>query len=245
MGLLASLAAAKRTVWVAAAISLLPAMRDTADLFEQRNPGVEVAINSGSSGLLCQQMLRGAPADVFVSASPVEVDRLEAAGRLASGTRRTIASNRIIVVLPAGAEIPSTPAELVHPRYARIAMGNPSTAPVGRYAKRALQALELYEPLKPRLVLGENARQVLEYVARGEVDAALLYRSDARILPGKVEAGPELPADPEHPIEYQAVALSAAAQAKLAAEFLELIVSEEGQAILEQHGFIRTWSPAH
>lgn len=233
----------KRELWVAVAMSLRPAMRETADLFEARHPGAEVVLNAGASGVLLQQMLRGAPADLFVSASPKEPDRLAEEGLLQEGSRRTIATNRIVVLVPASAEPPAGPAELASPRYDRIAMGNPRTAPVGRYAERGLELAGLLERLRPRLVLAENARQVLEYVARGDVAAGLLYHSDARIMADRVVVGPELPADPEKPILYQAVVLAGAGEPELARRFQELIGSPDGQAILERHGFLPAPAP--
>ena len=218
-------------------MSLLPAMQDAAELFEERNPGTEVLLNGGASGLLLQQTLRGAPTDLFVSASPVELDRLADEGRIADGSRRTIATNRIVILVAEGSSPPDDPHDLLDPEYSRIAMGNPATAPVGRYARRGLELLELYGRLEPRLVLAENARQVLEYVARGEVAAGLLYRSDASILPDRVVLGPELPGDPRSPILYQAALLVGEGEADAARDFLDLIVSPDGLAILERHGF--------
>ena len=230
--------AEKRELWVAVAMSLLPAMRETAELFEARHPDAEIVLNAGASGLLLQQMLRGAPTDLFVSASPAEPDRLAEKGLLREGVRRTIATNRIVVLVPAGSRPPAGPAGLTDPRYDRIAMGNPRTAPVGRYAERGLELAGLIETLRPRLVLAENARQVLEYVARGEVAAGLLYHSDARIMADRVAVGPGLPADPAAPILYQTVVLADARDPELALLFQELIGSPDGQAILERHGFL-------
>jgi len=223
---------------VSVAISLQPAVRELAELHQANNDGPEVLLNGGASGLLAQQALRGAPVDIFVSASPVELDRLESSGLLAAGSRRTIAGNRIVILVPAGQAPPERPRDLLDERFGRIAMGNPRTAPVGRYAAAALDRLGLSEALRPRMILAENARQALEYVARGEVDAGLLYRSDAAILPGRVVPGPELPPDPAAPIEYQAALLAAASENEAARAFLELIVSPRGQAVLSRHGFV-------
>jgi molybdate transport system substrate-binding protein len=176
--------------------------------------------------------------DLFLSASPVELDRLAGEAMLLPESRRAIASNRMVVLVPAGKAPPANPLELAGPEYERIAMGNPRTAPVGRYAERALANLGLLGRLRPRLVLAENARQVLEYVARGEVSAALLYRSDARIAGERVVVGPELPADADEPILYQAAVLSAAREPELARALLNLITSKEGQEVLNRHGFL-------
>lgn len=223
---------------VSVAISLQPAVRELAERHQAKIDGPEVLLNGGASGLLAQQALRGAPVDLFVSASPVELDRLESSGLLAAASRRTIAGNRIVILVPAGQVPPEHPQDLLDERFSRIVMGNPRTAPVGRYAAAALDRLGLSESLRPRMVLAENARQALEYVARGEVDAGLLYRSDAAILPGRVVPGPEFPPDPAAPIEYQAALLAAASDNEAARAFLDLLVSPQGQAVLSRHGFV-------
>ena len=68
-----------------------------------------------------------------------------------------------------------------------MALGNPATVPVGRYAKEALVQAGLWDQLSPRFIYGESVRQVLDYVSRGEVDAGLVFATDAAIAQGKVK----------------------------------------------------------
>jgi len=229
--------AAERSILVSVAISLEPALSELAALFERSHQGTELLLNAGGSGVLSQQARRGAPVDLFVSASPVELDRLEAEGLLSPSERRIVASNRLVIVVPRGTTPPARVEELIDRRFDRIAVGNPATAPVGRYTRQALDALGLWDSLAPRLVQGENARQVLDYVSRGEASAGLLYRTDADLLPDRVELGPELPAGSHQPIRYEAAVLNDAEQARLAGEFLDLLVSETGLQVLRSHGF--------
>lgn len=236
-GLSGPASAAEGELYVSVAMSLLPATRDAAARFEAGREGVEVLLNAGASGLLAQQALRGAPVDLFLSASPREVERLAGEGLVLAGSRRLFAGNTLVILTPAGSEPPREPGDLVQPRFPRVAIGNPKTAPVGRYAREALAALGIWESLRPRMVFGENARQVLEYVARGEVSVAVLYRSDARILPGKVALGPELPLAPGSRIAYEGAVLADARRPELARDFLHFLTSAEGREILDRHGF--------
>ena len=116
----------KRSIHVAVAMSLLPAIQDAAELFEQRNPNIDVLLNGGASGLLLQQTLRGAPTDLFVSASPAELDRLADEDRIVSGSRSTIATNRIVILVARGSPVPDDPRDLLGPDYPRVAIGNPA-----------------------------------------------------------------------------------------------------------------------
>ena len=225
------------TVWVSCAMSLKPAVAQVSELFEEDHPGVHVQINAGGSGLLVQQARRGAPVDLFVSASPVEMDRLEREGLLREGSRRPISANRLVLVAPPDQQVPASLAELGQGRFDRIALGNPNTAPVGRYAMQALESHGLARELRNRLVFGENARQVCEYVARGEAAAGLVYRTDARLLGSRLTLGPEIPGDSHEPIRYEAAVMQESQAADLARQLLDALTSAEARAILKRHGF--------
>jgi len=230
-------ALAGEALHVSVAVSLKPALAEVARSFEERRPGVEVQLNAGASGVLLQQTRRGAPTDLFVSASPLEIDRLESEGRVAPGSRRNVATNRLVVIVPSGRIPPETLGELALPTYDRIAVGNPRTAPVGRYADEALRSLGLREALGRRLIYAESARQVLDYVSRGEVAAGLVYHSDALLLPERVTEGPLVPPGAHTPILYQAVVLDDARRPDDARALLSLLLSKTGRGILSRHGF--------
>lgn len=212
----------------ATAASLAPAMREVVDRFEAE-------LTTGGSGLLVQQILRGAPVDVFISASPVEIERLRGAGLLVDGAGRAIASNRLLVVAPRGSRsAPGSVADLTDERFARIAVANPRTAPLGRYTEQALRAASVYERLAPRLVFAENARHTLDYVARGEADAGIVYASDGRIAP--VDVAFVLDLELHDPIIYYAAVVASGAPPDRAAGLIEFLVSVEGRRILGRHG---------
>jgi len=219
---------------VAAAASLAGALGDAALAFRAERPAARVEISSGGSGLLVQQILRGAPVDVFVSASPVEVERLREAGAIVEETRTRIASNRLVVVVPRGRRAPRDADALAGGGFGVVAVGNPRTAPLGRYTRQALERLGLAERLEPKLVFGENARQTLDYVARGEADAGIVYASDLSLAP--VETAFALPENLHDPIRYEGVVLEQAADREAAGRFLAFLGSPRAREALSRHG---------
>jgi molybdate transport system substrate-binding protein len=225
-------------VLVSAAASLTGAFTTAARDFEGAHPGTRIALNFGASGALAAQIAAGAPVAVFASASPADMDRLEAAGRLVAGTRTLFASNRLLVVVPAGAvAAPDSLAGLADPATRRIAVGNPKTSPAGRYAEQALRSAGVLEAVRGRLVLAETVRQILDWVARGEVDAGLLYATDAAARPGEVRVAAAVPAAMHDPILYPAAVVAGAPDPVAAGAFVGFLASADGRAVLARFGF--------
>jgi molybdate transport system substrate-binding protein len=222
------------------AVSLKNALRDVIEVFEDRHPGIAIHLHTGASGLLARQIERGAPADLFLSAAPVEIDRLQEAGLLLHDSRGAFAGNRMVIAVARGVEPPATFHDLIEARFDRIAVGNPRTVPAGRYAAQALHSQEMYDTLASRLVPAENARQVLDYVVRGETAAGIVYRTDAHLAKRDVIIGPEPPADTHAPIIYEAAVPDAADNPNAALLFIDFLQSNRGQAVLSRFGFLPT-----
>lgn len=223
---------------VFAAISLREPLLEMIAAFSERYPRIEVRLHAGASGLLARQVERGAPADLFLSAAPVEIDRLDAAGLLQRGSRVVFGGNRLVIAVARGTEPPASFGQLADPRFDRIAIGNPRTVPAGRYADETLRSAGLYDALADRLVPAENARQVLDYVVRGETTAGLVYRTDARLADGKIALGPEAPANAHAPILYEAAIPIDTGADDIARPFLDFLISARGQAVLSRFGFL-------
>ena len=230
---------APEALLVSAAASLKGALHEVTLRFELENPGTTVALNCAASGILLRQIELGAPVDLFLSASTLETDRLQKAGGLLDDSRMTFASNRLALVSPPGGRAPASFEDLRDPSFGRIAIGNPKTVPAGRYAVETLKSMGLWNEVAGRLVFGEDVRQVLDYVARGDADAALVYRTDAGLLPDEVRCGPEAPEDTHAPILYQAAIPAGAPHPRGGRRFLSFLLSEEGQRILTRHGFLK------
>lgn len=233
-----SLAAQAGDVVVSAAASMTQALRDMAPLFEAAHPGARLRLNFGASGALLTQIARGAPADVFLSADPETMDQAQSRGLVLRGQRRDVASNALVVIVPAASNrSPQALADLAGAGYARIAIGLPASVPVGRYTQGVLQAARLWAAIAPKMIGAHHVRQVLDYVARAEVDAGFVYATDAAILPDKVRVAFTVPT--AQPIRYPVAVLAGAPNPQEAARFVDFLFTPAAQAVLARYGFGR------
>ena len=238
MGILFLIAPGPRAVAAelvaAGAVSLREPLTAIAQEFESRHPPTRVLLTFGASSTLAAQVRAGAPVDVFVSADPRLVDRLEAEGLVAAGARRDVARNRLVVVAAPGLRAPLHRAEdLLAPGIRRIAMPAASV-PVGRYAREWLAARGLLVALEDRLVQTEHARATLAAVDAGHVDAAVVYATDARAARAARLAF-RVP-HAEHPrIVYTAARLARAGPS--ADALLAFLAGEQARRLLAAAGF--------
>jgi molybdate transport system substrate-binding protein len=237
LSLVASTFAADQTISVSAAISLKPVLLGMKEDFE-KSSDAKVTFNFGASGALAGQIKAGAPVDVFISAAQKQVDDLDKAGLLDDATVGVVARNRLVLIVPAKAQAgPKSLDDLRDAKVGKVAIGQPKTVPAGDYASQVLAKKGLTEALADKLVLGTNVRQVLDYVIRGEVDAGLVYTTDAIDAGDAVRVVETVDASLHQPIVYPCVVVKGTAHPKEAAAFLEYMKGEKGQAVLAVHGF--------
>jgi molybdate transport system substrate-binding protein len=219
---------------VLAAADLQAAMPDLVGAF-RRATGGEVEVVLGSTGQLTSQIEQGAPGDLFLAANEAFIDRLAAGGRIVPETRRIYAIGPLVLVGAAGVPTPRTVAELADPRYVTIAIANPEHAPYGMAAREALQAAGVWDAVRPRLVLGENIAQALQFVRTGNADAGIIALGLVVQLPEMryERVDPALHA----PLRQTAAVLRDSGRPAEAAAFLDLLTGPEGRAILRRHGF--------
>jgi len=221
---------------VSAAASLTNAFTELARLYEASNPGSKVLLNFGASGSLLQQISRGAPVDVFATADVDTMDRAQKQNLLISETRSNFAANALVLVAPRDARVPvNALADLSRGDVARIGLGIPESVPAGRYAKQALELAGLWERLKDKYVYGQNVRQVLDYTARGEVDAGIVYLTDAEMMKNRVRVVATLEAG--NPILYPISVIKGGGNERAARKFVELVKSEPGLRVLQKYRF--------
>jgi molybdate transport system substrate-binding protein len=230
--------AAGQELTLSVAISMREAVETLGRSFTGRRPGVTLRYNVGGSGDLQKQIEAGAPIDVFVSAATRQMDELERNGLIVPGTRRAFARNVLVVVKPAdsGRDLTAV-ADLLDGRVTRVAIGNPKTVPAGQYAQESLRAQGVWDRLSPKLVFGENVRQVLEYVARGEVDAGFVYATDLPVAGARVREAFRPGEETYPPVVYPVAVVAGSRQVALARAFVELLTGAEGQALLRRLGF--------
>ena len=229
----------RREITVSAGASLRDAFGEIGKQYESRT-GSKVNFNFGASGALQKQIESGAPVDVFASAGRPQMDALSSQGLIEPGTQRDFARNVLVLVVPADTTSgPTSFTDLGGAKVTRIAVGNPKTVPVGQYAQQALTRLGLWQQLQSRLILAEDVRQTLDYVARGEVDAGIVYASDVRAADNKVRKVATAPADLHDPILYPIAVVRASSGKDAARAFIDAVMNDEGQRTLEKYGFER------
>jgi molybdate transport system substrate-binding protein len=235
-GLFGATGAAAQAITVSAASSLQEPMREIGKAFSAAYPDMRVSFNFAASGVLLAQIGQGAPVDVYASADIETMDRAQSRRLIDPATRVEFAANELVLISPASRPASfSTLRDLTQIEVRRIAIGNTRTVPAGRYARAALDRQRLTSTLTPKLVYAENVRQVLSYVARGEVDAGFVYRSDALLEPDKVriDLAPPLP----QPVLYPIARVAASKHRAAADAFIDFVRSAEAQAVLVRYGF--------
>lgn len=221
---------------VSAAASLKYVFQKIERDFEKTHPEHQITLNVGSSGILKRQIENGAPVDVFASARSRLVDDLEKRGRVQSGLRFVMARNRLVLIAPRNTTIQSF-SRLYDNFKGRFAIGNPRHVPAGFYAKEALESLGLWRSLSSNMVLGENVLQVLNYVALGEVDAGLVYKTDEAQGKGRVKLIAEVPSGNHPSVDYIIAILDGSRNLETAKKFVDFVLSPRAQTILAQTGF--------
>ena len=221
---------------MSAAVSLSNAFTELGEAYERDNDDTAIVLNFGGSGQLLQQIDRGAPVDVFATADQETMDRADRRGLIVRNTRDDFARNTLVLIAPLDSNLDVTGLmQLRSGKIDRIAISNPASVPVGRYAQSALQSAGLWSVLEPRFINTQHVRQSLDYVARGEVDVGFVYATDARAMRDRVKVLTAI--ETMAPITYPIAVTKDSSRKKLAGSFIEFVKSSQGQAILARHGF--------
>jgi molybdate transport system substrate-binding protein len=225
-----------RPITVSAAISLTDAL--TASAAEYANAGRgSVRFNFGASNILARQIVVGAPVDLFVSADEAQMDLVARDGLITEGTRVDLLSNQLAVVVPNDRPRTfSSIAQIADPAFRRIAIGDPAAVPAGVYAKQYLEKEGLWAAVQARIVPTGSVRAALAAVEAGAADAAVVYRTDARVALRATVAW-VVPADRGPRIVYPAAIVRASKNAAEAARFLDFLRGAAATRIFDRFGF--------
>ncbi|HET9298861.1 MAG TPA: molybdate ABC transporter substrate-binding protein, partial [Candidatus Polarisedimenticolaceae bacterium] len=167
-----------------------------------------------------------------------KMDRLDKTGLLLEGTRRSVLSNALVVVVPRGSNLRLTgPADLAAPAVRALVLAEPSTVPAGIYARQYLRSVGLWSKLIDRIVPTENVRGALAAVEAGNADAGIVYRTDAGISQ-KVEVAFEVPAADGPPISYPFAVLKRTRDPEAARKFLAYLLSPAALDVFRKAGFL-------
>ena len=225
------------TLNVCAASSLSNVLKAIDALYSQTNPNVTISTNFAASGTLQTQIENGAPADVFLSAATAQMDNLQTENLLINTTRKNLLYNNLVMIVPNGSTLGLTGFnDLTLAKVTKIAVGDPKSVPVGTYAQAAFDELGITAQIQSKLVLGANVTQVLTYVASGNVDAGLVYSTDA-LSSNQVKVVALAPADINALIVYPAAIVQTTKNQTAAQTYLDFLFSDQAKALFLQYGF--------
>lgn len=221
---------------VSAAASLTDAIARIEKIYEQQNPGVPITYNFGSSGSLQRQIEQGAPVDVFISASVNKMDGLQKQGLLSEDTRKDLLQNKVVLVVPKSNITVSDFTDLLDPKVQKFSIGEPTSVPAGKYAKQVLTNVGIFNRVKSKTIFAKNVRQVLTYVETGNVDAGMVYITDAKIS-DKVKIAAVAPANSHSPVVYPVAVIKNSKNPTASKEFVQFLSSKAAGEVFEKYGF--------
>jgi molybdate transport system substrate-binding protein len=225
------------TINVFAAASLTDSLKEIAVAY-QRQTGDKVVFNFGASSFLARQIEEGAPADIFFSADEAKMDGLEKKGLIVKDTRKSRLSNFLVIVVASekGAAIQG-PRDLATDKVKRLALAEPRTVPAGIYAREYLQKQNLWAAVEAKVVPTENVRGALAAVEAGNVEAGIVYKTDAA-MSKKVKIACEVPASDNPAISYPMALVKDSKELDAARRFLKHLESDEASRVFQRFGFI-------
>ena len=240
--LLAADVAAASDVMVFAAASLTDALREIAPAWEKAT-GHRIVFNFAGSNALVRQIRAGAPADLFLSADEAQMDLLEKAALVVPGTRRSVLSNALVVVVRADARLPlSSARDLAGKDVRRLALADPRAVPAGVYAKEWLEKAGVWAAVSPKVLPAENVRAALAAVESGDADAGIVYATDARSSK-KVAVAFTAPPPQAPAIAYPFALLKDAPSPAAARALLEYLAGPRAREVFRKAGFLAPSAP--
>ncbi len=223
---------------IAAAASLTDVMTEIVQSYKTESPNVTLTVTYGASGALQTQIEQGAPVDVFISAAQKQMDALDDQNLLLAGSRINLLENKAVLIVPNDSELGlKSFDDLAKENVKTVAMGDPASVPAGQYAEELLTNLGIKDVVEAKANLGTDVRQVLTWVESGEVDAGIVYATDAATS-DKVAVVCEAPSGSVKKIVYPVAILKTSAYAEQAQHFIDFLKTDECIKLFEKYGFI-------
>jgi molybdate transport system substrate-binding protein len=233
-----------KSLTVFAAASMKNALDDV-DAAYTAKTGIKIVASYAASSVLAKQIEQGAPADVFVSADTDWMDYAITKKAINQPTRINLLGNSIVLIAPKDSTVTNVTigqgfdlAKLAGA--GKIATGDVSSVPVGKYAKAALEKLGAWDAAAPKFAMAESVRAALTLVARQEAVLGIVYSTDAKVEPGVKIVG-TFPAESHPPIIYPVAATTTAKTE--ATDYLAFLRTSAAKAIFEKYGFSFLVSP--
>ncbi|GAA0426754.1 molybdate ABC transporter substrate-binding protein [Virgibacillus salarius] len=222
---------------VSAAASLRDGMEVIQLTYQEAHPEVDLKINFGGSGSLQRQISQGAPVDIFFSAAVDKFDRLIDEGKIAKEDGVDLLGNELVLVVPKIKRSTITSfQDLVKKEVGKISIGIPESVPAGNYAKESLKEMNIWKDIESKIVYAKDVRQVLSYVETGNVDAGMVYNTDA-IVSNKVNIVSKANSETHSPITYPIGIIKTSKDNKAAKDFYNYLQTNKALKVFEEYGF--------
>lgn len=223
------------TLTVSAAASLQDALEELQKTYEKEHPTTKITYNFGGSGALQQQISQGAPVDLFFSAAKDKFDALVKEGIINQNQGTNLLANELVLVVPKDNEKQILSFEDLT-KANKIAIGTPETVPAGQYGVESLQNMKLWDAVQSKVVYTKDVRQVLTYTETENVDAGIVYKTDA-LLSDQVDIIASANTNTHTPIIYPVGVIKDSKHLQEAEGFYHFLKSDEAMQVFEQYGF--------
>ncbi len=227
----------KVTLTISAAASLKDAMGEIKKQYAKEEPNVTINYNFAGSGVLQQQIEQGANVDIFMSAAKKQMDALSQKGLLIENTKENLIGNTVVLVVKKDNSGVTDFRDSEADKIKKIALGEPKTVPCGQYAEEIYTKLNVLDKVKAKAVYGKDVTEVLTWVETGNVDAGVVYATDAKSST-KVKVAAVATKDMYNtPVVYPAAVIKSSKNVDAAKEFLKYLSQKNSKATFEKYGF--------
>ncbi|WP_139993359.1 molybdate ABC transporter substrate-binding protein [Kurthia sp. Dielmo] len=220
---------------VSAAASLQDALTDLAKTYEDAHKNVKITYNFGGSGALQQQISQGAPVDVFFSAAEDKFDTLVDEGDIDKKDGTDLLANELVLVTPTANDKKIDSFEDL-PKADKVALGTPDSVPAGQYGIETLKSIDVWTKIKANVVYAKDVRQVLTYAETSNVDAGIVYKTDA-LTSDKIKIVATADEKSHTPIIYPVGVLKNSKHFDEADTFYRFLQSDDAMKVFQDYGF--------
>jgi molybdate transport system substrate-binding protein len=234
----ASLISAQQPVklTVSSGAGLRNVMETVQQAYAQVVPNVKINYNFAASGVLRQQIEQGAPVDIALLASQEDMDALQSKHLLLEGTRRNLLNSEVVLIVPKNSTGISSFLDLTSQNIKRIAIGEPRTVPLGKYAEEVLKYFGIRDQVQSKLVYARSALEIMSYVESGNVDAGIVHDTNAK-QSNQVRMVAIAPATSHTPVIYPIAILKNSRNLNAAKAFWQFLSSSQARAIFQKYGY--------
>lgn len=220
---------------ISAAASLKEAMADLEPIFKESNPNISLVFNFGASGSLQQQIEQGAPADLFISAGQSQMKALADKDLILSDTQKNLVKNDLVLVGPKDTTITGV-SDLNSDKVQKIAVGEPSSVPAGKYADEVFTKLGIKDDIQSKLVFAKDVKEVLAWSTSGNADVGFVYLSDA-LSSDSAKIIETVSEDLHSPITYPVGVIKSTKNPDVAKKFEDFLFTDKAKEIFEKYGY--------